>query len=85
MLTCSGRSFASRMAGALLTAAKLDELITYNLHDYEEKAVWLANNPGECKRMRTHLKMVRESGPLFDTPLFVCNLENRFKQLVKGK
>ena len=37
VLTYSGRSFASRMAGALLTAAKLDELICYNLHDYEEK------------------------------------------------
>lgn len=82
ILTCSGRSFASRMAGALLTAAKLDELITFNLHDYEEKAVWLANNPGECRRMSEHLRGIRENGALFDTPRFVRNLEIRFKQLV---
>jgi predicted O-linked N-acetylglucosamine transferase (SPINDLY family) len=82
VLTCSGRSFASRMAGALLTAAKLDELITFNLRDYEEKAVWLANNPDECRRMREHLHDVRENGVLFDTPRFVRNLESSFKQLL---
>jgi predicted O-linked N-acetylglucosamine transferase (SPINDLY family) len=82
VLTCSGRSFASRMAGALLTAAKLDELITFNLHDYEEKAVWLATHPDECRRMRQHLHDVRENGALFDTPKFVRNLESSFRQLV---
>jgi predicted O-linked N-acetylglucosamine transferase (SPINDLY family) len=82
VLTCSGRSFASRMAGALLTAAKLEELITYNLRDYEEKAVWLAGNPEECLRMRKHLEGVHVNGVLFDTPRFVQNLESKLKQLV---
>ena len=82
VLTCCGRSFASRMAGALLTAAKLSELITYNLKDYEEKAVWLANNPKERQRMRAHLQEVRAHGVLFDTPRFVRNLESSFKQLL---
>jgi len=63
---------------------KLDELITYNLHDYEEKAVWLANNPEECRRLHEHLNEERENGVLFDTPRFVRNLENSFKQLVAG-
>ncbi len=84
VLTCSGRSFASRMAGALLTAAKLDELITYNLKDYEEKAVWLANNPEECRRLHEYLNKVHENGVLFDTPRFVRNLESHFKQLIAG-
>jgi predicted O-linked N-acetylglucosamine transferase (SPINDLY family) len=70
------------MAGALLTAAKLDELITFNFHDYEEKAVWLATHPEECQRMREHLRDVRENGALFDTPKFVRNLESSFRQLV---
>lgn len=83
ILTYSGRSFASRMAGALLTAAKLEELITFNLVDYEEKAVYLAQHPEECVRMREHLNEVRISGVLFDTPRFVHNLEHNFKQLVE--
>ncbi len=82
VLTCSGRSFAARMAGALLTAADLGELITYNFQDYEEKAVWLASNPDECRVLRERLKNVRESGVLFDTPRFVRNLESNFAKLV---
>ena len=84
ILTCTGRSFASRMAGALLTAAKLDELITYNLNDYEEKAVWLANNPNECRRFHEQLIEVVKSGVLFDTQKFVRHLESSFKLLVAG-
>jgi predicted O-linked N-acetylglucosamine transferase (SPINDLY family) len=82
VLTYCGRTFASRMAGALLTAAKLDELITYNLHDYEEKAVWLANNPAECQRLHDHLDDIHNHGVLFDTPLFVRHLEARYQQLM---
>ena len=33
VLTRSGRTFASRMAGALLTACRLSELVTYTLQD----------------------------------------------------
>lgn len=83
VLTYCGRSFASRMAGALLTAAKLDELITYSLKDYEEKAVALASNVKECLRLRLHLKHIHQHGVLFDTPLFVRNLEVRLQQLVE--
>jgi len=81
VLTCSGRSFASRMAGALLTAAGLDDLVTGNFHDYEEKAVALATTPEDCRRIREQLAQVREKGVLFDTPRFVRNLEKHFKRL----
>ena len=83
LLTCSGRSFASRMAGALLTAAGLEELITYNLFDYEEKAVELANNPEISQRIREQLHKNHKSSVLFDTPLFVTNLESRLTELMK--
>lgn len=84
VLTYTGKTFASRMAGALLTAAKLEELITYNVHDYEEKAVYLANNPDECVRIKAHLKKEKVGGTLFDTPLFVKNLEMKFKSLISA-
>jgi len=82
VLTLSGRSFASRMAGALLTAARLDELITYSLQDYEAKAIALASTPKECKRLRKKVHDLRNKGRLFDTPRFVLNLEKHFKKLV---
>jgi predicted O-linked N-acetylglucosamine transferase (SPINDLY family) len=81
VLTCTGRTFASRMAGALLTCAGLDELITSNLRDYEDKAVALAVAPAELARLRQRLRNVKETGALFDTPRFVRNLEAQFRRL----
>jgi predicted O-linked N-acetylglucosamine transferase (SPINDLY family) len=84
LLTLTGRSFASRMAGALLTAAGLPELICYDLETYESKAVQLANDVEWRLAVRQKLAFARESGPLFDTPLFVSDLETRLKVLVSG-
>jgi predicted O-linked N-acetylglucosamine transferase (SPINDLY family) len=82
LLTLTGRSFASRMAGALLTAAELPELVTTRLADYEEVAVALAQDPARCGRLRQHLQAVREHGALFDTPRFVRDLEDRLRGLL---
>lgn len=82
VLTLSGKTFASRMAGALLTAAHLPELITTTPAEYEEKAVWLANNPEECSKMRKQLAVEHEQGVLFDSSLFVRNLESRLEVMM---
>jgi predicted O-linked N-acetylglucosamine transferase (SPINDLY family) len=84
VLTYTGRPFASRMAGALLTAAGMPELITYNLADYEEKAVQIANNPGEIQRLKAQLQTVHSQGVLFDTPRFAAQLELKLQALVSG-
>ena len=81
VLTRSGRTFASRMAGALLTAANLPELITTAPADYEDKAVRLAQEPAELRRIRDHLGQVKSQGVLFDTPRFARNLEQHLLQL----
>lgn len=82
ILTLTGRSFASRMAGALLTAAGLSELITATIADYESAALALALEPGRCTEIRAKLAEVRETGVLFDTPRFVKELESRLLHLV---
>lgn len=83
VVTRTGQTFASRMAGALLTAAGLPELVTGDLDAYEEKAVALAASPEECRRLRAHLAQVREHGVLFDTPRLVRNLEDAFERVVQ--
>jgi predicted O-linked N-acetylglucosamine transferase (SPINDLY family) len=83
LLTLTGRSFASRMAGALLTAAGLPELICYDLASYADKAVVLAQDAQTCQQLRRKLAEVRQSGVLFDTPNFVRELESRLKALVQ--
>lgn len=83
VLTRSGKTFASRMAGALLTAVGLDELITDNLASYEDKAVQLALNRDECLRIRNYLQSGKNNFALFDTPRFVRNLESELQRLVE--
>jgi predicted O-linked N-acetylglucosamine transferase (SPINDLY family) len=83
VLTLTGATFASRMAGALLTAAGLPELIACSPADYVEKAVALAGSIDERQRLRAHLREVRHHGALFDTPRFVRNLEAQFQRLVR--
>ena len=82
VLTRSGLSFASRMAGALLTAAGLPELITYDLAAYEEKAVALAGDPTGYRALRERLKQARTGSALFDTTRFARNLEQQYQRLV---
>ena len=75
LLTCAGKTFSSRMAGSLLQAVDLPELITYNLQDYEDKAVALAQEPTRIAAMKQQLVANRLSCALFDTPRFVRDLE----------
>jgi predicted O-linked N-acetylglucosamine transferase (SPINDLY family) len=83
VLTRAGQTFASRMAGALLTAAGLPELITYDLASYEAKALALARTPGACSRLHEQLVQVKTNGVLFDTPRFVRHLENSLEALAR--
>jgi predicted O-linked N-acetylglucosamine transferase (SPINDLY family) len=81
VLTLAGRAFASRMAGALLTAAGLKELITYDLDDYVERAVLLASGSGELLRIKLRLQDARITGALFDSQIFVKCLQTNLKEL----
>lgn len=81
VLTRCGGPFASRMAGALLTAAKLPELIHYNIESYEEMAVFLANNRDELAKFKDRLQAEKVSGVLFDTERFARNLEAKLEEL----
>ena len=66
LLTLSGRTFASRMAGSLLTNLGLPELIATDLKEYEEKAVRFAKNTSELKVLQSRLKENKASGSVFD-------------------
>lgn len=83
LLTCAGRTFASRMAGSLLRSVGLSELVAETLQDYEEVGVWLAQNPERITLIKQHLKSVRDTCPLFDNKQFVRNLENLFIKVVQ--
>lgn len=75
VLTCPGNTFASRMAGSLLQAVGLTELIMPNWHAYEERAVLLAQQPQRIADYKTYLRTHKLDTPLFDSKRFVLGLE----------
>lgn len=78
VLTCAGEAFAARMAGSLLKAVGLAELITYSLEEYEALARSLASNPARLAALRDRLAINRNTMPLFDTARFCRHLEEAY-------
>ena len=81
LVTCSGKTFASRMAGSLLNAIGAPELITTSLDQYENLAVGLANDEDRLSELRDRIRSNRATHPLFDTPRFVAALEDLFESI----
>ena len=81
IVTCAGSSFASRVAGSLLRAVGLAELITDNLADYEALALRLARDRRMLARVRARLDRNRQSYPLFDTDRFRRHIESAYQTM----
>ena len=81
VITCSGETFPSRVAGSILRAAGLPELVTESLSSYEALALRLARDPGELGILRRRLQSNRGAVPLFDSHRFTRNLESAFKTI----
>ena len=75
LLTCAGNSFAGRVAGSLLRAVGLGELITTSLEEYEALALRLARDVELLTGLRERLAQNRLTYPLFDTERYARNLE----------
>jgi protein O-GlcNAc transferase len=81
VLTCVGETFSSRVAGSLLHAVNLRELITYSLQDYENKAIYYANNSNELKKIKQKLIENKSNSLLFDTKNFTKVLESIYQTM----
>jgi len=76
VLTLSGATMASRVAGSQLHAAGLPELVTHDLAGYESLAFDLARDPALLAGFRERLRENRHSAPLFDMARFTRGLES---------
>ena len=78
LVTCLGTTFAGRVAGSLLNAVGLPELITHSLAEYEALALKLARDKKGLMNIRSKLGRNRKTCPLFDTDRFRCNIEKAY-------
>jgi protein O-GlcNAc transferase len=75
VLTQIGETFAGRVAGSLLTAIGLPELITSTPIAYEDLAIELATNPEKLTFIRRKLAANQLTTPLFNTKLSTKHIE----------
>lgn len=75
VLTCTGQSFAGRVAASLLHAVRLPELVTKSQADYEALALTLVNDPVQLKNIRDKLRAQLLIAPLFDARRFARDIE----------
>lgn len=90
LLTCTGETFAARVATSLLKQLDANELITQNWQEYEQKAIYLAKNSAALTRLKQQIiakvknDSLRDSSQdsgLFNPAQFSRNLEQRYQQI----
>jgi protein O-GlcNAc transferase len=81
VLTCLGEASFARVAGSVLMALGLQELVTRSLEDYEEQAVRIGLESGYAKSLKEKLERNRVDAPLFDTAGLTHNMERAYEQM----
>jgi predicted O-linked N-acetylglucosamine transferase (SPINDLY family) len=81
VVTRLGASFASRVAGSLLKALDLPELITTDQDSYEALAILLATDSSRLSEIKRRLEKNRLTSPLFATELTTKCLEAAYAKI----
>lgn len=79
VLTCSGRSFASRVCGSLARAAGTPELVCETEEQYFRTAIRLGTERATLAELRERLNQHRDHCTLFDMPGLVKGLEGLYE------
>jgi protein O-GlcNAc transferase len=80
VVTCTGVSLASRVAGCALHQANLADLVTGSLAEYEQLARALVADPARLGALRARAQSARSSS-LFDMNRLCRNFEATLRQM----
>jgi predicted O-linked N-acetylglucosamine transferase (SPINDLY family) len=78
LVSCPGNTFASRVAGSLLHAVGMGELVVADLAEYYELALCLATQPQRLDTLRQRLSDERALSALFDVAAYTQALESLY-------
>jgi protein O-GlcNAc transferase len=81
VVTCLGTTFAGRVAGSLIKAAGLPELVTHDLAAYEALALELATSPARLAALRMRLAQGLGTCALFDTDRTRRHIESAYSTM----
>jgi protein O-GlcNAc transferase len=75
LITQSGQTFASRVAGSILHAVDAQELIVTNETDYHQLAIQIYNDKEYLHQLKKKIKSNIQTGPLYDIHAYTKNFE----------
>jgi len=81
ILTCMGAAFPGRVAASVLKAIGLEELITYNLQEYEALAFELSQDAVSLERIKEKILCRRNTCALFDTERSARAIETAYTMM----
>jgi protein O-GlcNAc transferase len=79
VLTCTGTTLVGRVAGSLLLALGVPELVTGTPQEYEALALQLATDGERLRGLREKIVAQRTTNALFDTDRFRRNIESAYQ------
>jgi len=82
LLTLSGQTYVSRMAGSLLQSVGLNDLIAVDLMSYEQKAIYYYQHQPELSKLRDKLALAKNEKRLFNTEVFCKEFEAALAKLL---
>ncbi len=77
-LTRLGETFAGRVAGSLVTAAGMPDMIAESDVDYVRRAIEIATSPGLSAKLKSRLDENKKTSALFDTESYARDLERAY-------
>ncbi len=81
IVTCAGETFPSRVAGSVLKAIGLEELVTSDLDQYFELALSLASDAGKLAALKQKLAANRMGSALFGIRGYTRHLETLYDRM----
>jgi predicted O-linked N-acetylglucosamine transferase (SPINDLY family) len=83
VITFMGEAFAGRVGASLLNAIGLPELVMDSRESYEKMAIELGLNSEKLTSLKHRLTLNKNTMPLFDTKLYVANIEKLFEVMYR--
>jgi predicted O-linked N-acetylglucosamine transferase (SPINDLY family) len=81
VLTCLGESSFGRIAGSVLMALGMPELVAASLQEYEAQAVRIGLDSGYARELKEKLERNKKEAPLFDTTRLTRHMESAYEQM----
>ena len=83
VVTRMGESPMSRIAGSMLTALGMPELVTEDMVSYRQLILTLAHDASQRRALRERLQAARYSEKLFNTTLYTRHMEQLYLKMVQ--